>query len=137
MSQDDVERLRQGYEDFNRGDYAAIFALLDEGFFVQDREEVPDPQTWRGMDGALRAFQSVGSDFEDYVIEPVEFVDGDGWVVVVVHQRGRGKASGAPVEGELCHLWRLRDGRATELRAFTTREEALAAAARDTGWPSS
>ena len=136
MSQDDVERLRKGYEDFNRGDFAAIFALLADDFSVQDRAEVPDPQTYMGIAGARRAFEWVSNDFDDYSIEPFELVDGGDWVVVAALQRGRGKLSGAEVEGKIFHLWRLRDGLATELRGFSTREEALAAA-EDPGWPSS
>ena len=89
---------------------------------------MPDPQTYRGLDGAVAAFVSVRSDFDDYWIEPVEMVDGGDWVMVVAVQSGRGKASGVPVEGEVFHLWRLEDGRAVGLDAYSTREEALAAA---------
>jgi ketosteroid isomerase-like protein len=139
VSADDVERLREGYENFNRGDFEAIFALLDDEFFVQDRDDLPDPQVYRGIKGAERAFAWVGEDFDEYSIEPEEMVDGGDWVVVVARQRERGKLSGAEVGGRgggICHLWRLRDGLATELRPFSTREETLTAA-RDLGWPSS
>jgi len=137
VSEENLERLRKGYADFNRGDYEAIFELLHEGFFVRDREELPDPGVYEGPDGALSAFASAGSDFEDYSIDPVEMIDGEAWVVVVAQQRGRGRVSGAPVEGEICHLWRLApDGRATALEAFSTRGAALTAAGGP-GWPSS
>jgi ketosteroid isomerase-like protein len=136
VSQDDVERLRKGYADFNSGDFAAVFELLDNEFVVRDRDEVPDPQVYQGIEGARRVFAVVGDGFEEYSIEPVEFADGDGWVVVAAVQRGRGELSGAVVEGNIFHLWRLREGLATELRAFSTKKDALAAA-RDPGWPSS
>lgn len=136
MAQDDVDRLREGYAAFNRGDFDAVLATVAPDFVVQDRDDVPDPQTYSGTDGALRAFAATSGDFDEYSIEPVEMIDGEEWIVVVARQRGRGKLSGAMVEGQIVHLWRLRDGLATGLNAFSTREEALAAAC-DPGWPPS
>jgi ketosteroid isomerase-like protein len=109
---------------------------MAEDVGVQDRDEMPDPRTYRGLGGALEAFAAASADFDGYSVEPVEMIDGEDWVVVVLLQRGRGKLSGAEVEGEVVHLWRLRDGVAVGLRAFSTREEALAAG-REPGWPSS
>ncbi|MDX6699425.1 MAG: uncharacterized protein QOE65_2822 [Solirubrobacteraceae bacterium] len=136
MAQEDLERLREGYAAFNRGDFEAVLGLLAPGFVVRDREEVPDPRVYEGLDGALDAFVRVSSELDDYSIEPVEMIDGGDWVVVVAHQSGRGKLSGVPVEGEICHLWRLEDGRAVDLKGYSTRDEAIAAA-RGPGWPSS
>jgi ketosteroid isomerase-like protein len=136
VSQEDVERLRDGYAAFNRGDFEAALASMGDEMVIHDRDEVPDPRTYSGTAGALEAFAALGTDFHDYSIEPVEIVDGEDWIVVVARQRGRGKRSGALVEGEIVHLWRLRDGVAIALHGFSTKEDALAAA-RDPGWPSS
>ena len=136
MPQDDLDRLREGYAAFNRGDLGAVLDSVAPGFVLTDREEVPDPGTYRGLEETLEAFGGVRAEFDDYVIEPVEMVDGGDWVVVTAHQSGVGKASGVRVEGEVFHLWRVRDGKAVGLHAFSTREEALAAA-EDPGWPSS
>jgi ketosteroid isomerase-like protein len=136
MAQDDLDRLRDGYAAFNRGDFDAVVGLVAPGFVLQDRDEVPDPRTYRGLDAALEAFVATSDGFDDYLVEPVEMIDGGDWVVVVARQSGVGKVSGARVEGEVSHLWRLEDGKAVGLHGFSTRDEALAAA-RDPGWPSS
>jgi len=128
MPQEDLQRLRDGYAAFNRGDFEALLRFVAPGFVLQDRDEVPDPQTYRGLEEAVEAFVATSGDFEDYLIEPVEMIDGGDWVVVVARQSGVGKVSGARVEGEIAHLWRLKDGKAVGLHAFSTREEALAAA---------
>ena len=129
MAQADLDRLRHGYAAFNRGDYDALLETLNPDFVLTDREEVPDPQTYRGLEAAVEAFVAVSSDFDEYFIEPVEMIDGGDWIVVVARQSGRGKSSGVPVEGEVAHLWRVQDGKAVGLHAFSTRDEALAAAA--------
>jgi ketosteroid isomerase-like protein len=42
-----------------------------------------------------------------------------------MRQRGRGKASGAEVDDRIAHVWTVRDGRATGLRSFAERDDAV------------
>jgi ketosteroid isomerase-like protein len=125
VSQDDVERLREGYEAFNAGDWDRVLDRFAPEFRADERPDVLDSE--RGVD-AMEAMGKAGALFDDYRLDPLEFEDRGDWILVTVRQSGRGKASGVPVEEELFHLWDVHDGRATQLRAFTTREEALQAA---------
>jgi uncharacterized protein len=133
MESPNIRQLRQGYEAFNRGDFDAVLRNFSADFEAFDREEIPDPQRYEGLEGARQAFASVIEMFDEYEVEPVEFIEGDGHILVVAHQRGRGAASGAVVEGEIVHVWTVRDGKTVGLRAFSSKEEAL----RHLGWPSS
>jgi ketosteroid isomerase-like protein len=100
---------------------------------VHDRPEVPDPRDYEGREGARDAFAAVLEMFGEYEIEPVEFVDGGEHILVVLRQRGRGRASGVEVESEIVHVWTVQDGKASDLRAFSSQADA-----RDhLGWPSS
>jgi ketosteroid isomerase-like protein len=56
-----------------------------------------------------------------------EFIDAGDYVVAAVRVHGRGRASGAPFEEHEVHVLRLRDGKATELREYRTKAEALEA----------
>jgi ketosteroid isomerase-like protein len=133
LSIENVEQLRRGYEAFNRGDYEAVLELMHPDVEVHDRPEVPDPRDYEGLEGAREAFAGVIEMFAEYEIEPVEFIDGEEHVVVVLLQRGRGMASGVDVESEIVHVWTVRDGKATDLRAFSSRQDAF----DHLGWPSS
>jgi ketosteroid isomerase-like protein len=128
-----VQQLREGYEAFNRGDFEAVLGLMHPDIEVHDRPEVPDPRDYAGLDGAREAFANVLDMFAEYEIEPVEFIDGEEHIVVVLRQRGRGMASGVDVEGDIVHVWTLRDGKAVDLRGFSSRQDAL----DHLGWPSS
>jgi uncharacterized protein len=128
MAQDDVDRLRAGYEAFNSGDWAQFLETLHPDFVISDRDELPDPQTHVGREGAKDAMVRASEGFDGYRIEPEEYIDLGDTIVVVATQRGRGEASGAEVEGTIVHLWRVRDGLATSMRAFSSREQALEAA---------
>jgi uncharacterized protein len=128
MASANVEQMRRGYEAFNRGDYEQVLTLVDPDVGARERTESPDPREFHGRAQMLDALKSLREEFDDYRMEPVEFLEGDNYLIVIIRQSGRGRLSGVPVEGDLAHLWRLRDGRGVSLRAFSTKEEALEAA---------
>jgi ketosteroid isomerase-like protein len=60
---------------------------------------------------------------------PVEFIDAGGNLVVAeIAMHGRGKGSGAPLDGKAFWVHELRAGKLAHMRAFTTKEQALEAA---------
>jgi ketosteroid isomerase-like protein len=124
-----VERLRRGYAAYNRGGTVELMETVTEDFEAHDRVELPDPQVHHGAEGAQAALAAARAEFDDYVVEPYELIPFDDCIVVCARQRGRGHASGVAVEGKIFHLWELRGDRVAGLYAFSTREEALEAAA--------
>jgi ketosteroid isomerase-like protein len=89
-----------------------------------------DPAPRRGLEGVRASVADWLGEFEDESTEVEELVDaGPGRVVGVVRDRGRGKGSGVEVESRFFHLWIVRDGRVASFVEFTTRDEALEAAA--------
>ena len=65
--------------------------------------------------------------FDDYRPEIEQIRDaGDGRVLVLAVEHGRGRGSGAEVQAaKTAHLWTLRDGKAVRLDLFLDRERAL------------
>jgi ketosteroid isomerase-like protein len=123
--QDDVETLRAAYEDFNERGVEAIFERLAPQFQVRDRESSPDRETRYGREGIKRLFDSYMEAFDALRLEPEEFIDAAGQVVVSLHQLARGKGSGARVVGRIAHVWTMQDGAAIRLRIFADKETAL------------
>jgi ketosteroid isomerase-like protein len=128
VAESKVERLREAYAAYNRGERLEALDLLTDDFELRDRPELPDPRTSRGAREARAAMLSAGDDFEDWVVVPYDFVEVGDCVVVCARQRGTGRMSGATVEGDIFHVWRLRGERASGMRAFSTREDAMEAA---------
>lgn len=126
---DSVAVVRQIYERFRAGDERGALELLDPEVEVHDRPEIPDPQVYRGHEGVVAALGVSRAEFDDVDLVPEEFVDaGEGVVVVVLHFVGRGRGSGFPIDELLCHLWRLRDGRAVRMEVHADRAGALRSA---------
>ena len=126
-TEQDIERLRAGYEAFNRRDLEALMELLDPDVeWVQDQSVAPDADVYRGKEDTARFFETILRDFEHLEFEPEEIIDAGDRVVVVSVARGRGKASGAEVEARFTHVWTLRDGKAVRAVFYADHEKALA-----------
>jgi uncharacterized protein len=123
----DVRRLRRGYEAFNRGDLETVLRDVSREIEIRDRDEIPDPSVYHGLQAAREVLVRNAAEFEDYRIEPEEFIEVGEHIVVVARQSGRGRTSGAEVAGTIVHVWHLREGRVLGMRAFSERDQALAA----------
>ena len=131
MSQENVEIVRRGYDLFSQGDFEGVTDL------ISDDAELPDggglglgdsaAGARRGPDGFIQGSQDALDAFEDYRVEPQEFIDAGDAVVVPVRVSGRGRGSGATLEVRLVHLWVLRDGKAIRNEIYRTVAEALEA----------
>ena len=128
MFREDVESLREAYQAFNEGGVEAILERLAPEFEVRDRESSPDREATRyGKEGIKQLFDSYMEAFDALRLEPQEFIEAGDQIVVSLHQRVRGKGSGAEVVGNIAHVWNMRGGAPFRLRIFGDKDSALEA----------
>ena len=101
MSQENVERVRETFEAFGRGDLRA--ALQHVRLEVRTHRIAPlaDPKSYSGPAGMLMAWGEWTGPFEDFELEVGELIDAGDSVVAEIRQRGRHKDSGELMEGQL------------------------------------
>jgi ketosteroid isomerase-like protein len=128
MSQENVEKVRAGYEAFTRRDLDAALAYLDPEIEWQQSSAFPDARTFHGYEGVRQFFEQIFEIFDESDFIPEEIIDLGDQVVVVHRFVGRGQGSRVPVEVSETSLWTLRDGKAIRQEAFASRTEALEAA---------
>ena len=135
MSQRNVDIVRRGYELFAAGDLEALMGLISPDAELADAGGLgvtgTAAGTRRGPEGFLRATEEVLESFEDYRVQPEDFIGVGDAVIVPVQISGRGRASGAELDVRLAHLWVLRDGKAVLSEIYRTVPEALVGAAFD------
>jgi ketosteroid isomerase-like protein len=122
MSQENVEKLRQAYEAFSRGDFdeALTFAHPDIEFFPPG-----NAAPYRGIEN-FRAWMEPDA-FDRQVVEPLEFIDEGNKVLVKQHVKSRGAGSGIELEGRSWSVWTVNeDGLATRVEGFLEHDEAKA-----------
>ncbi len=127
MSQENMEILRNGWEAFNSGDYEACLTFIDPTieWWPASDELIIEP--YRGHDGYARLFAETREGVPDIQAEIEELLVVGDRVVACLRFWGRGRGSGALVEGRETHVARLREGKIIEVREYRTRAEALEA----------
>ena len=126
MSQENVERVREGYEFVDR-EHEPDFDLLHPDIQWHTRADLPDSATHRGHDGAAALMAEWFGAFDDLSVDVEELIDAGDRVVVVLRLHGRVLDSTQEVDMSETHVLTMLDGKATELREYPSRAEALEA----------
>jgi ketosteroid isomerase-like protein len=135
VSQENVEIIKRGYEAWNRGDMAVVLEGCDPNVEWRDRGDWLDVKVRRGHDGFREGWAEIAEAFSEFRMEPKEFIDAGDYVVVPIHRVGTGRASGALIEEDEVHVYRMRAGKAVELREYHEKKEALEAVGPcSSGW---
>ena len=129
MSEENVTRLREAVDAFNRRDRTAFLALCDPDYENLPPRDWPESAPTRGREAVWDFFVQGQEPWDEAEFELSEVMDAPS-DRVVAHQRARmrGTASGADVGWSYWHVISFRNGRAVRSEWFTERAQALEAA---------
>jgi ketosteroid isomerase-like protein len=125
MSHQNLEIVRGAHEALNAGDMDALVALCDADFELDMSDRVFNPAVYEGHEGIRRFYAEVRDVWASYIWEPEELMEVEDNVVALLRSGGVGRGSGVEVERRTAMVWTVREGRATALRFFRDRDEAL------------
>jgi ketosteroid isomerase-like protein len=116
MSEQDVETIRGGYENFNSGNPEGVLAIL------ADDVEWVEPGGGNSPSGTFRGPQSVGQDvfaavpqnFDEFRADPENFDDQGDTIVVTGRFKGKNK-SGAELDAAFTHTYEMKDAKVAKL----------------------
>jgi ketosteroid isomerase-like protein len=128
MSQENIDRVKRGFEAFRRGDLATAFEFIHPSFEINDRVVPEANPSERGPDALLANVRLVWDAFGEIAWEPREIVDRDDRILVRVHMSAKGHHTSLPIEEDVGHVYTMRDGKAVRLDIFRSWDEALEAA---------
>jgi len=110
------------YEAYRRGDAAGVLASFDQEILwgYPDNLFYAEGAPFRGPNEVFnKIFVRLATEWEDFRIEPVEFIAEGDRVVVLARETGTYRETGAAIEVDTAHIWTIRDGRAIEFFAYT------------------
>lgn len=122
-----AQLVREIVECLNRGDVDGMLARMHPDFEWTPLEPSPIASVSRGHEQVRRYVEDWLATFDDLRLDLEEPTEADGVVIVPVHAHGRGRASGLALDTRFCQVWTVRDGVATAMKEYATREEALTA----------
>jgi ketosteroid isomerase-like protein len=131
MSEEEVKRVREAFAAFIAGDSAAFREALDpEMAWHSSLVPLLAKTVYHGPDeicGLL--FDEIPAVLDGFSAEVIEVEDLGDTTLATVRFRGTATSTGLLVEQVVFQLWRHRNGKGVEMRAFRRRSEALEAAA--------
>src|ERR1700740_91437 len=128
MGSGNVDLVRQMFEAFAQGGFAAVGGFIDAEFEMRLMPGHPQGTTFRGPDAA-KAMTDFMRSFEGFRAEAESFIDAGGErVVVAVRERARPRGGSVELDQRFGALYTLHDGKITRMEWFDSFEQALAAA---------
>ena len=124
MSQENVEIVKRGFEAYVGSDLAAATAIYADDVVFNPAEEPPI----HGREEVLSYIRRWEEPWDEYELRTEEFIDGGESVVVTIHVKARGAASGVEVDARSHQVYSLRDGKLIRMDEYLVRDEALKAA---------
>lgn len=130
MSQENLGLIRHGTELWLSGDFEAWLETIDPeiGWDIS-AHPLPDvPNRGRGRDALVSdMLLPYMAGWNGYSAEIREASEAGDQVIVVLRESATMRDTGVLLERDLVHVWTVREGRATFLRVFRTKAEALQA----------
>ena len=123
MSRGRLATVRQVYEAFNRTGEPPWELFTEDAEF--DATAIPGFGVIRGRENSLAALRDYAAAFENWRIEPEEFLESGDEVVAVVRDGGRLKGTDDTVFNRFTHVWTFRGNRVARWKTFTDRQQAL------------
>jgi uncharacterized protein len=123
--EDATSGLREAYAAFNRGDVNAAVRILDPGIEWIEPPEFPGGGTYHGVEGAKQYLAQSRAGAAQVISEPEQFITAGDRIVVFVHAKVLPKRSGSWQDVRLADVYTFQNGRATNMRAFANRDDAL------------
>jgi ketosteroid isomerase-like protein len=128
MSEETIALTRKGIQAFIESDFETWFALASPDIKLYPRDDEPGVKScYEGWEELLEYLGNWYSGWQDYIFEPIQFIDAGDWVIVDAMETGIAEQSGLRVEESFAHAVRIEDGKFVEWRMFGRLHEALEA----------
>ena len=115
-----TELATRSYQAFARDDMDAVLADMHPEIEWHQAQGLPHGGLYQGLDEVRRnVFDPLDRDWwQEFVVEPEEFLESGAQVVVLGRYRGVAKETGKALDVPFVHVWTFRDGLAVRFRQF-------------------
>ena len=117
-----VDLVQDWYAALARGDVAAALGAMDPDIEWREAEGhpyQPSGEAWHGPDAVVQnLFIRLGTEWDGFTVTPRDFHDAGPVVVVEGRYTGTHKDTGKSLDAQVCHVWKVRDGKLASFQQF-------------------
>jgi ketosteroid isomerase-like protein len=125
MSQENVAAVQEAYQAFGQGDIAGAVAGIAEDAEWVTSDELPLGGTLHGREEIAKAWAQIPDYFDEFSVQPDEFIDAGDTVIVHGMQHARAKETGVSFDCPYLHMLKMRDGQTVRAEFFADSAKAL------------
>ncbi|MFT5133877.1 MAG: ketosteroid isomerase-like protein [Gammaproteobacteria bacterium] len=100
------------------GEWDTVEKHIHPEFTVIESEGLPYGGKYKGVKGFQDVARTVFKFFERLAVEPLHYMEGDGYVVAIVSFKGKGKLTGKSFESDLLELFRFEGDKVIEIKPY-------------------
>ena len=119
---DNVNLVKNLYDAFGRGDIPTVLDAMSPDIHWHSAESnpyMPSGEAWVGPDAILNnLFVRLGAEWDAFSVLPKSFHDAGDSVIVEARYSGTYKATGKSMDTQVCHVWDVKDGKATRFQQY-------------------
>ncbi|KHK90285.1 nuclear transport factor 2 family protein [Novosphingobium malaysiense] len=121
--------VKRFYEYLKRGDRDGAYAnTMADDCVLHEAPALPYGGIFEGRERMKEALAGVLSNFDEFEVEIYNYLAGGDEVVVHLGIKGVGRISRQPFATDIMELWRIRNGKAVEMRPFLYDAQSIIAA---------
>jgi ketosteroid isomerase-like protein len=124
---DNVDMYRQVVDAWNRGDVDVLLTFMNDDVEVSTFLTAIEGDSYAGHRGVRRWWQNFHDMFPDWHARIEDLRGIDDATLARLRMTGHGRDSGAPVDQQMWHVVRWREGKISRLTSVRTEPEALKA----------
>ena len=117
-----VQFVNDVYAAFGRGDIPTVMAALHPDIEWRQAEGnpyQPGGAPWKGPQAVLdNLFMRLGAEWDGFTITIQKVHDAGEHVIIEGRYTGTYKPSGRKLDSELCHVWRIQDGKLVSFKQY-------------------
>ena len=118
-----VQLVKDAYEAFGRGDVPGVLARFAPNIQWREAEGHPYQPTgepWIGGEAiSQNLFMKLATEWDGFKVAPKTFHDAGDTVVVEARYTGGFKGTGKSLDAQVCHVWKVRDGKIVSFQQYT------------------
>lgn len=131
MSPKNVELVKAAFDAYSRGDEPGLLELVAADVVITQFPEQVDVHDYHGHEGLRKVMSEWVGSWDDWSIEILDARELGDLVLATARQRGRGVASGAPMDAESTFVFTVREGLLARWQMFSSEQQALKAVGLD------